>query len=354
MEKHKILVLGGTGAIGTHLVNLLKDSVYNVIVTSRRYHQSSRNITYMQGNAHDLNFLCKLLSKRYKAIVNFMTYRSDEFETVVPLLLKATDQYFFLSSCRSYAGSDEILDEHASQWLDVCKDEEYLQTDDYALAKARQERILRNSKYSNYTIVRPYLTYSEQRLQLGFFEQNSWLLRAMLGKTIVFSDDLAKKYTTLTYGKDVAMAIFLLIGKEQSLGEAINITCTKALLWKEILEIYVDELEKCFGHKIKVLMLQKAPIEDWPSERWTYKYDRLCNRRFSNQKLISIIGKYDFIDPEEGLRHVIRTFYKEPFRTGFSWAQQARFDRITGEWLPLIKISSIRDYLSYMKHRLSR
>lgn len=352
MEKQKVLVLGGTGAIGAHLVDCLRDTKYEVIVTSRRERQSEGNISYVKGNAHELGFLKSLLSIRYVAIVNFMTYKSEEFEIIAPLLLDATEQYFFLSSCRSYASSDDILSEDAPQWLDVCKDEEYLATDNYALAKAYQERTLQKSGRKNWTIVRPYLTYSEQRLQLGFFEQNAWLLRALMGHKLVFSEDLALKQTTLTYGKDVARAIGLLIGKEQAYGEAINICCNQSLRWLDVLDIYTSELEKCLNKPVAVVMLQKAPVEDWPTEKWTFLYDRSHNRRFSNEKLLSIIRGFVFTNPEEGLRHSIREFVKKPNRNGFSWEQQASFDRITGEWAGRKEFASFKEYLSYLKNRV--
>lgn len=352
MNKQRVLVLGGTGAIGAHLVDCLRDTEYTVIVTSRSERQSEGNITYVRGNAHDKGFLNGLLAEHYVAIVNFMTYTSEEFNYVAPLLLDATDQYFFLSSCRTFAGSDNIITEDSPQLLDVCQDKEYLATDNYALAKAKQERVLKTSGKKNWTIVRPYLTYSEQRLQLGFFEQNAWLMRAILGKTIVFSEDIASKYTTLTYGKDVANAIYCLIGNEKAYGEAINITCGQCMKWAEVLAIYTDELEKCLGRKIKVKMLSKAPIDDWPTEKWTYFYDRLYNRQFSNQKLLSIDSSIIFTNPEEGLRHSIKEYVKQPNKNGFSWAVQARFDKITGEWSLCSGIKSMQEVILYLKDRM--
>ena len=40
--------------------------------------------------------------------------------------------------------------------------------------------------------------------QLGVLEKELWLYRALNGRTIVFSKDIAEKSTTLTYGYDVA------------------------------------------------------------------------------------------------------------------------------------------------------
>ena len=65
--------------------------------------------------------------------------------------------------------------------LDVSHDSIYLKTDEYALAKARQEDILRKSGKNNWTIIRPYITYSESRLQLGVLEKEAWLYRALKG-----------------------------------------------------------------------------------------------------------------------------------------------------------------------------
>lgn len=53
-----------------------------------------------------------------------------------------------------------------------------LSIDEYAITKAHQENLLINSKNKNWTIIRPYITYSEQRLQLGTFEKEDWLYRA--------------------------------------------------------------------------------------------------------------------------------------------------------------------------------
>ena len=131
-----------------------------------------------------------------------------------------------------------MITEDTPKLLDVCKDEEYLSTDEYALTKARQENILRKSGSTNWTIIRPYITYSEIRLQLGVNEKETWLYRALHGHTIVFSQDIAKNYTTLTYGYDVARGMASIIGKPETYGEAFHITQSKPMKWSEILNLY--------------------------------------------------------------------------------------------------------------------
>lgn len=353
MNQGKILVLGGTGAMGKHLVDILSESGYLVYVTSRDNHPSYGNVIYLRGNAKDISFLYPLLKmEHYHSIFNFMTYTTDQFKNVVKALLAATDHYFFLSSSRVYADSIDAISENSPRLLDTTDDIEYLSTDNYALAKARQEDILRQSGLRNWTIIRPYLTYSEMRLQLGFFEQNTWLLRAMEGKTIVFSKDLADKYTTLTYGADVANVLFRLIGNKRALGEVLQITCGQSLKWADVLSIYTDELKKLTGKKVQVKMIETAPINVMPNEKWTYKYDRLFNRQFKSVKLEQILGKpYLFTSPEEGLRKCIREFMKKPNCKGYAWSIEAQLDRITGENTPPHIVSTKLQFLSYLAYR---
>lgn len=42
----KVLVLGGTGAMGVHLVHLLKEKGHEIIVTSRSAQNSTGNIIF--------------------------------------------------------------------------------------------------------------------------------------------------------------------------------------------------------------------------------------------------------------------------------------------------------------------
>jgi len=168
----KILLLGGTGAMGMHLVQLLTNTEHHVVVTSRRSRQDHDNITYVLGNAHDDIFLKSLLKQGFEVIVDFMVYNTLEFQKRYSLLLGSCEQYVFISSSRVYANSDSPITESSPRLLDTCTDSLYLQTDEYALTKARQEDCLFNSNRNNFTIVRPYITYDKYRLQLGVWKKN--------------------------------------------------------------------------------------------------------------------------------------------------------------------------------------
>ena len=217
-----ILILGGTGAMGRHVSELLKAKGYNVYITSRSRRENDEIISYIQGNAKELAFISKLCQKHWDVIIDFMVYSIDELKERINIILKSTDQYIFLSSARVYADSP-IISEDSPRLLDVCQDKEYVASNEYAIAKAKEENLLFESKYKNWTIVRPGLTYAENRLQLGVYEKENWLYRALHGRSIVFSKDLMDKYYTLSYGKDVADGIVQLVGKTEAIGQVFHI-----------------------------------------------------------------------------------------------------------------------------------
>ncbi len=325
---NKILILGGTGAMGKHLVDLLDGTDNEVVVTSRSTRQSRNNIRYVQGNAHDVNFVVPLLQDGVDVVVNFMVYNTQEFSNVVDTFLSHCKQYIHLSSARVYSDVDDVITENTPRLLDICKDEEYLATDEYALTKARQENILFASGRRNYTIVRPYITYSEKRLQLGVNEKESWLFRALKGHSIVFSEDIASKYTTLTYGLDVARGIVALIGREEALGEAFHITADESIRWAEVLALYLDVLERVIGKRPNVCM-QKFSPNLIGGGKWQVKCDRWYNRKFDNSKFKRILDTQNFIPPQEGLRNCLEHFLGDPKFTHINWKNEAKLDRIS-------------------------
>ena len=138
----EVLVLGGTGAMGVPLVKLLSQRGHTVYVTTRSQRQNTENVTYICGNAKDDVFLKRLMSRNYDAIIDFMVYGTKELQQRLDSLLTHTSQYFFFSSSRCYADSSVAIREDSPRLVDVCKDSEYLVTDEYGLAKGKEENLL--------------------------------------------------------------------------------------------------------------------------------------------------------------------------------------------------------------------
>lgn len=347
----KVLVLGGTGAMGTHLVQLLESNKIETVVTTRSHRKSTEWINYVQGNAQELPFLQPLLAKEWDVIIDFMVYSTASFEQRYHILLNSTKQYVFLSSSRVYAKSEKPLTEENLRLLDGSDDKEYLASDEYALTKARQENLLINSGYKNWTIIRPYITYSENRLQLGVLEKEEWLYRAMQGRTIIFSSDIKNHLTTMTYGLDVARGLFSVIGQPGAYGECFHITNNTAIRWSEVLNIYLTVLTKHFGFQPKVLLLDFDSFVKCKPAKYQIKYDRLFDRCFDNTKISEFVDVENFALVQDGLIGALECFLKNPRFAAINWRAEALKDKIAKEHTPLNVISGFKQKIKYVLFR---
>lgn len=347
----KILLLGGTGAMGRHLSIILSERGDNVIITSRKNRVSKGLIEYRQGNAKEILFLNTLLQEEWDIIVDFMIYIEDEFKDRIAKLLSTTSQYIFLSSARVYNESQKPLKEEFPRLVDTCTDKAYLATNEYALLKARQEDILKSENQKNWTIIRPYITYSEIRLQLGTLEKEDWLYRALKGRTIVFSEDIKNHVTTLTYSLDVANAIVSVMKKADSLGQAYHITSNYSYKWDDILEFYLDVLEEELGTRPKVIFQDLSEYASWNYGKYQIVFDRLFDRRFNNTKINQFINTDKFVKAEDGIRRCLKTFFKHPEFNVINWKNEAIQDRYTKERTPLKEINGLKQKVKYLLFR---
>jgi nucleoside-diphosphate-sugar epimerase len=345
------LLLGGTGAIGSHLTNVLSDKGERVVVTSRSRNEINGLVEYRKGNAKNDTFLYEVLRERWDAIVDFMIYSVDEFRRRVNLLLNSTSHYIFLSSARVYNVSQEALTEESERLLDASSDQEFLATSEYSLSKARQEDILRSSNKKNWTIVRPYITYGEKRLQLGNLEKEKWLYRALKGKSIIFSVDIKNHLTTLTYSLDVAIGIASLINNPNSFGETYHITSDFSCKWSEVLNIYLDVLEEELGDRPKVIYQDLSDYLTWNPGKYQIIYDRLFARKFDNTKINEFINTKEFAQVQVGLRKCLKTFLENPEFKSINWKYEAIKDRFAKESTPLKEISGLEQKVKYLLYR---
>lgn len=313
----KILILGGTGAIGTPLIAILRQNQdIQICVTSRSEHSSEENVQYLKADVLNQSELENILMRNHwDAVIDFMIYSESVFRQRIGLLLKSTDQYFFLSSATEYSDLDEIITEKTPRLLDVTTDKELLAVKPYPINKALCENILRQTGLTNWTIVRPYITFNSNRLQLGCYEKELWLWRCLNGGEVLFSKDIAQQYTTLTFAKDV-------------------------LKWNEILDIYKMVLLRERNIKMRVKWTDESLNLRFRQGQWHAKYDRLYNRRFNNAKLMGILPDLKFTEVKKGLEHCLTEFLKtENFRS----IPAPCHARLANSYVPLQNIRGIKN-----------
>lgn len=350
----KILIFGGTGAMGIPLVKILVDERHEVYITSRKPRVfDAANAHCLVGNAHDIVFLKQVLSEHYDVLVDFMNYNYSELEERLELILSSVEQYVFLSSCRVFAQSDVPITENTPRLLDVCDDKEFLATQEYALAKAREENLIFASAHKNWTVIRPNITYNSHRLQLGCYELEQWLYRALKGRPVVFFDDLADKLTSMTYGGDVAKGISYLIGNHEAFGETVNIASPESKTWTEILNIYKKAFEYsvCGEDTLQTVMLPHArDCETILGRKWRLKYNRIYNRRFDSSKMDALSGgRMVYMPIENGLRNCVDAFIKDGCKFGqLSILSEAYMDKASHTHAKLSEFSGWKSRIIYL------
>jgi nucleoside-diphosphate-sugar epimerase len=337
----KVLILGGTGAIGVYLVPELLRKGYEVHVTSRSaqlpINMIDQSVLHIRGNAQDICFLNDLLGGgRYDCIVDFMVYSTDSFRGRLDLFLNWTGHYIFLSSYRVFADTGmNTVTECSPRLLDVCGDKEYLKTDEYALAKAQQEDLLRESGRHNWTIVRPAITYSKSRFQLCTLEANTVIFRALHHVPVAVPDIMLDKETTMTWAGDVASMIAALALNSTGIGEDFNVCTSEHHSWREVAAIY----EKAIGLKTTGISLEN--YIKIVGGRYQILYDRMFNRIMDNSKILKVIAadRSTITSLEKGLTRELNNIKVNGVTFTFSPGINGEMDRATQSRLSLKNVS---------------
>lgn len=318
----KVLLLGGTGAMGVYLTPYLLEMGYEVDVVSLDDMLSANShLRYFRMDAMDDGALENLLKNDYNAIVDFLIYRNPEvtFKGRVHTLLSHTDHYLYLSSYRIYANEDQVITEQSPRLLDVSTDKEFLENrrEEYSLYKAMGEDILRNSGFTNWTILRPAITYSKFRFQLTTLEANTLIYRMKTGKTVVLPECAMQVQGTMSWAGDVSRMIARLVLNKDAYGEAFTVATAEHHSWEDIAHIY----QEIGGLKyitvdtdtyLQILSLNSN------AARWQLIYDRCFHRVIDNSKILSVTGmkQSELSSLKDGLS---REYHALP--QGYQWPQ---------------------------------
>lgn len=352
VTKKKALLLGGTGALGIYLAPQMAADGFDVVITSRSDRKDSDHIHYVKGDALDLSFLSGLLrDSAYDVVVDFMIYSTDDFRDRYQLLLENCAHYIYVSSYRVFSDAN-IITEKTPRLLDISKDATFLKTTDYSLEKARQEDILRQSQKRNWTIIRPSITYSKERFQLGTLEADIVVGRSLENKPVILPREMINKQTTMTWAGDVAKMISVLATNNRAMGEDFNVVTSEHRAWSEVAEIYKD----CIG--LKLVEVSKDEYIDALGggyAQYQVDYDRMFNRVLDNSKILKFTGlkQNNLMSLEDGLEMELSNFKKNPLSWSVDYGKQAKIDRLTGVFSRLAEATNSERRL-YLEARFPR
>ena len=322
----KILVTGGTGAMGVYLVPELLKLGYQVdVISIDEVASNNPKLQYIKANAKDYTFISEQLKKEYDGVVDFMVYPTrEEFERFLPLYLNNTQHYIFVSTYRVYANEEHPIIETSPRLLDVSKDKVLLSSGDYCIYKAQAEDYLKNSEFTNWTIIRPAITYSKKRFQLITMELDLVVRRMIEGKTLVIPENAINVQATMSWAGDVAKMISRLVLNKKTFTETYSTTTAEHHTWGEVAEIYnkFGGLKYCVTDTDSFLnIISPGNIH----ARQQLVYDRYFDRIMDNSKILSITGmkQSELMPLEKGLATEFSAFPKNT-----RWEACESYDRM--------------------------
>ena len=322
----KILVPGGTGAMGVYLVPELLKMGYEVdVIALDDMESSDPKLRYIKANAKDKEYIAEMLKNGYDAVVDFMTYWSkEERDTFPKLYLENTKHYIFLSTYRVYANEEHPIKETSPRILDVATDEDILNSGDYCIHKAQSEEFLKASGFTNWTAVRPAITYSKKRFQLVTLEMELVVRRMLEGKTLVLPEPAMDIEATMSWAEDVAKMIAKLLFNPKAMCEIYSVCTSEHHTWREVAEIYKE-----IGG-LKILTVDTDTFLDILSPgnivaRRQLTLDRYYDRIMDNSKILEVTGmkQSELMPLKDGLKKEFDALDKN-----IEWAPNDAYNRM--------------------------
>ncbi len=340
----KVLFIGGTGILSTDIVKLCIKRGHEVYIINRGNNNKNlgKSVKFIIVDINKSEEVKEKVKGIYfDVVIDFLSYTETQLKSKLQIFNNNCKQYIFISSATVYRKTkkgEKITEETEANNFDW----------DYSLDKIKCENELKENykrNGQNYTIIRPYVTYSERRIPYAIISSKNWTLanRILNNKPIVLWD-AGKATCTLTQTKDFAVGIVGVFLKEKAYGQAFHITSDYTLTWKEATE-YIEE---ALGTKANIAEIPSDYIiEIMPEYKGVLKSDKGIDREFDNSKIKSIVPEFNAqIKFQDGIKETIKFYNENPSKQIIDYLWDGRIDR-------LIKKYYIRNKIIYNKRILT-
>ena len=324
----KILFIGGTGLISSACSELAIAGGHELIILNRsasRKYPPPDGAILLKGDIYaDETRLASLWAdQRFDVVVDWIAYTVDDIERDIRLFGGKTNQFVFISSASAYQKPPK----------------HYLITEEtplenpfwgYSQDKIACEQRLMQEFYDRgfpVTIIRPSLTYGPSQIPLigaSWLHPYTVVDRMQRGQKVIVPGDGTSLWV-LTWNSDFAQGLVGLLGNENAIGEAFQITSDEVLSWDQIfLEVY-----QALDVKPNVVHIPSdlIVVHD-PDKLGSLIGDKIHSAVFDNSKIKRFVPDFMCkVNWAEGVRHSLAWFQSHPeFQTiddamNFSWDQ---------------------------------
>ncbi|TSA87528.1 SDR family oxidoreductase [Deinococcus detaillensis] len=304
----RILFIGGTGIISSACSQLALERGYELYLLNRG--QSSRPIQAgakeLHGDVRDpASVRAALGDLTFDAVVNWVAFTPQHIETDLELFRGRTRQYVFISSASAYqkpVGHLPITEStplHNPFWK-------------YSRDKiACEERLTRAYREDGFpvSIIRPSHTYDQTLLPMdgGYTVVD----RMRRGQPVIVHGDGTSLWT-LTHHRDFAVGFVGLLGREQVIGDSVQITGDEWLTWNQIF----GEVARAAGTTAEIVHVPSEVIATFDAQ-WGAGLlgDKSHSVIFDNTKLKRLVPEYRASIPfARGIEEVMAWYDADPAR----------------------------------------
>ena len=329
----KILFIGGTGIISSACADLAIARGHELIVLNR---SMSRKIpvpegaTLLQGDVYneETRLATVLADHHFDAVVDYIAFTANDIERDLRLFRGKTDQFVFISSASAYQKpvQNYLITEETPL------ENPYWQ---YSRNKIASERRLMEAYQKEdfpVTIIRPSHTYGPTEIPFGVTSwRHPWTVvdRMKRGQKIIVPGDGTSLWV-LTWNADFAKGLVGLLGNEQAIGEAFQITSDEVLSWDQIhLEVY-----QALGLEPNLIHIPSDLLALYDTEALgSLVGDKANSVVFDNSKIKRLVPDYVCeVTWAEGVRRSLAWFDSHPEFQTIDHEMNALWDRIISSY----------------------
>lgn len=323
----EILLLGGTGTLSSAVLSNALDKGYNVTVMNRGSKNNALpdTVKTIICDFTDNEGLCKTFChQRYDVVVDFLSRTPVDIERVYSVFKDNCKQYIFISSACVYrrASEDFPLIENSPK---PNRDWSY-----NILKYESEQKLIELSKDSQsyYTIVRPYITYDDERIPIGISPAYRFcrtiIERIRVGKPWFVWDD-GNAITTLTYAAEFAYGVVGLFFNAKAVNTDFHITSGYQYSQLEVINTIFKKLDRT-ANVVNIPSCEIVRI--LPEYKGILLGDRALSAVFDNSKIKDAVPDLRFaVSLEKGLDKVF-SYWERLDTYDYDYKFDARIDKL--------------------------
>lgn len=337
----KIFIIGGTGVLSTDIVKECLNHKDEVYILNRGRHKedvpNDSNCHLIIGDIRDSESVRSAVDGlQFDVVIDFLSFRPSQLDSTYKIFAPLCKQYVFISTCCVFQRKPEdgVITEESPKPNQIIS---------YGYEKYQCELLLKrlNKEFeSNYTIIRPYITYGNTRIPFGLapLERYHWTMigRILSDKPFFIWDDGTNKCNFLNTC-DFARLFYLLLLNPKAYNQDVNITGNVIYEWKDLLDILYDFLGKNKNNIVSIP--QKIIAKELPEYEESLLGDRALDGVFDTSKLREIAPQAEEIyqsslNLREGIRRTVESYKEKQYYKGIDFRYDARVDRMIANYLP--------------------